>query len=282
MHERTRHLIKSRDYFGDTPLDLASRAARADTPKPAPEILDVIDILLRHGAEHSLSASDLWDPLSPSHCMVGIDQLGSIISPVEDVTSNYECMLTMRFDHAVSLNLDVFKVPDVNSNAELLQQAGYSHNYEQVTQQLRVTGLANDVPTPAKCNSFLPVFKTYSPVKMALISMLKSASCEQMVAPVRFDFGTWLDSGPEAFVLKVTSLDMTDWLYQQTHTAWPLRELCRGTIRRQLGYRAHEKVHLLPLPKTLRDFLNMTELEEINTKEIRIRSTGSYDDIDME
>ena len=115
-----------------------------------------------------------------------------------------------------------------------------------------------------------------------MIDMLRSASSQQMVAPVKFDFNTWLDNGPEAFVLKVTSLDLTNWIHQRMHTPWALRELCRGCIRRLLGYRASDKVKLLPVPKTIKDFLNMKELEDIETSAIQIRSSGAFDDIDIE
>jgi hypothetical protein len=261
-----------RDCFGHTPLDLATAAAVADD-RPTPEFVDVIDTLLRHGAERSFDG-----PLYSVGGRVGIDQLGSLIASTGGGDGNTFCAGGVGGATPV----------EVNSNADLLKR-GENSNWNdsglacKFSSTVGVTKSGIQLQEAVINKSTLPpIFKTYSPVKMALIDMLRTASCEQMIAPVRFDFATWLDAGPEAFVLKVTSLDMTDWLYKQTHSAWSLRELCRGAIRRTLGYRAHEKVRVLPLPTSIQNYLNMNELEEINTKDISIRSTVSYEDIDME
>ena len=161
----------------------------------------------------------------------------------------------------------------------LLQQIQIE-NFDLVKEQL--TDLCLESARELDMQNQHKVFKTYSAVKMGMIDMLRSASSQQMVAPVKFDFNTWLDNGPEAFVLKVTSLDLTNWIHQRMHTPWALRELCRGSMRRSLGYRASDKVEMLPIPATIKDFLNMKELEEIETSQIQIRSTGAFDDIDIE
>ncbi len=159
---------------------------------------------------------------------------------------------------------------------------------EQTIELTAVDKIANlfvSAAIEAKASRVAPVrkiFKTYSAVKMSMIDMLRSASGQQMVAPVKFDFNTWLDNGPEAFVLKVTSLDLTDWLHDRMHTPWSLRELCRGCIRRTLGYRASDKVEFLPVPATLKHFLNMKELDDLQSSDINIKGTGAFDDIDVE
>ena len=239
-HDLTRHLINRVDCFGDTPLDLALRSV--STTKSTTEALEVVDMLMACGAQRSYS------PAMVNMTGVQVDQLGTFAQQ-DRRHGNTQPIVFLR---------------EITSNTDLLDM----HSPIDVNE----AALRMDVIPKIQ-----PVFKTYSPVKMALISMLKSASSQQMVVPFQFDFCTWLDRGPEAFVLKVTSVDMTDFLYQRTHTPWSLRELCRGRIRQYLGYRANDKINLLPLPSVLQSYLNMKELEEINRMDIRIRSSDFSD-----
>ena len=127
-----------------------------------------------------------------------------------------------------------------------------------------------------------PLYKTYSPVKLAMLGMLKSAPPEQIIAGKTFDFSTWLDQQPQAFVLKVVNTDTADWVRAIMYNPWTLLELCRGVMRLLLGYRASDKVECLPLPQSMKDYLNMKELEGLNSKEIQIRKTMSYQYVDIE
>ena len=204
-----------------------------------------------------------------------LDFFGS--SPLDLAVSqvNKQAVISLLLANATVCQLTLPK--SVSPISLLINAPSGSNGLDDVSTKLLALKMGLDKFTPLP-----PPFKTYSPVKMAMIDMLRSAPGEQMVAPIKFDFNTWLDNGPEAFVLKVTSLDLTDWLYQRMHTPWSLRELCRGGVRQSLGYRALEKVECLPLPQSLIEYLNMKELEEIQTDDIQIRSTCCFDDIDVE
>ena len=128
-------------------------------------------------------------------------------------------------------------------------------------------------------------FKTYSSVKMGMIDLLQSSEQVQIVAPVTssgFDFDTWLDRGPDAFNLKVTSLELTDWLKNHMQSPLSLRECSRGYLRRQLGYRASDKIEKLNIPKPLRDHLNMRELRDLKKEDITIGNIKSHPWVDIE
>ena len=139
----------------------------------------------------------------------------------------------------------------------------------------------NNSVTPFK----YPFFKTYSSVKMGMIDLLRSSDQVQIVAPATssgFDFDTWLDHGPDAFNLKVTSLELTDWLKNHMQSPLALREYCRGYLRRILGYRASDKVERLPMPQSLKDFVNMKELSELRSEDMTIGNIRSHPWVDIE
>ncbi|KAK2153608.1 hypothetical protein LSH36_291g03048 [Paralvinella palmiformis] len=241
-HKCTKHLIASTDSFGESALDLVLKCSWRDTTQ----------MLIKHGA-------------SIDHIVVRLP--GSLQS-----SQNRSHHSEGNQNHEGPIN------------PESLDETTSPKQYIQVENAdlLKLTDLCLEAAHELQLKTKHKVFKTYSAVKMGMIDMLRSASSQQMVAPVKFDFNTWLDNGPEAFVLKVTSLDLTNWIHQRMHTPWALRELCRGCIRRMLGYRASDKVELLPVPTTVKDFLNMKELEDIETSAIKIRSSGAFDDIDIE
>lgn len=266
VDELTKRFVNGCDFFDDAPLDVACAVLeRGDGKESLKDMLDVIDVLQAHGGKRSSGST------SPSyHRSLRKEELRKLplVVVAEDAKRD-------RHDNLFDWNRRGDEFDEINSNSDLLRRHGVVDDI--VVQDLSIV----DVVAPPQ-TSFPPIFKTYSRVKMALIGMLRSAPSEQMVAPVKFNFSTWLDNGPEAFVLKVTSLDMTEWLYKQTHNAWPLKELCRGVIRFHLGYRAHDKIARLPIPTVMKDYLNLRELDEVRTADIQIRNTGSYGDIDIE
>jgi ankyrin repeat protein len=202
-----------------------------------------------------------------------LEQLNAVKTVASTNESN-DIVAEMSIPDSPALNADI--------ETDHLQQGIDNININSIREDAESDKCLKSLLSSSQNIQILPVYKTYSAVKMSMIEMLRSVSAEQMVAKAKFNFDSWLDNGPEAFVLKVISLDITEWLHQAMHNPWSLREICRGKLRFELGYRAHEKVELLPLPYRLKQYLNMVELSEIDTKEIKIRNTHSYDDIEME
>ena len=122
-----------------------------------------------------------------------------------------------------------------------------------------------------------PVFKTYSPIKMALARLLtdtsrmSSSATQEIVIPVGSEFYSWLDQEPCAFQIDVSDDDISKWMNEQTRSPSSLKELCRGLVRQTLGYRADDKVDRLQLPASVRDYFNMEKLDEIKNYSDRRR-----------
>lgn len=180
-----------------------------------------------------------------------------------------------------SKNVSLTRLLIEEFNASLNDTLHASYTSAQLDLQTRnkVTNLQN---LPMFHHEF---FKTYSSVKMGMIDLLQSSEEVQIVAPVSsagFDFNTWLDHGPDAFNLKVTSLELTDWLKTHMQSPLSLRECCRGYLRRLLGYRASEKVESMAIPTPIKNFLNMKELSDLKADDITIGNIKSHPWVDIE
>lgn len=279
---KTCHLINGHDYFGETPLDLAVRAGQSQA----------VSLLVKFGAFTSkklaLYRKEKFTAKLSTEIEQNVDNLhikpdteafmkSNVAPPNEQSHENFPCAAPTKCDASTVVNSITKVTKKVSLSPQLVNNSGHSNDDTNLKQLLSGNSEGEKSSTMLR----FPLFKTYSPVKMSMIELLKSVSVEQMVAKEKFNFNSWLDNGPEAFVLKVVSLDVTEWLHNTMHCPWSLKELCRGKMRYLLGYRANEKVQLLPLPNIIKNYLNMKELESLDTEEIRIRNTRYYDVIDI-
>lgn len=112
------------------------------------------------------------------------------------------------------------------------------------------------------------VFKTYSSLKMRMIHHLNHTNTICIIEPSAVDYTSWLDNGPDNFHLRVTDMSFMDWYKERNSNPESLKELCRGALRKNLGYRATQKIQHLPLPIELQKYLSLCELDEMKNCKI--------------
>ena len=259
--EKSKHLINSSDCFGNFPLDMAIAGYE---PYYKSMKIRTIETLQRFGGKRSPSCDNKGDFPGRGY--------SPFMFPSREKFSYYDKQIT----HSTR---------EINSNADLIGAKAI------------VAALHNLVFNSGKkaennydcSNNYFPVFKTYSPIKMALVPIVKSVKLERVMSQlIKFNFEKWLELGPEPFPLHAPSLDMLEWLGQHMHSPRTLQEQCRGAIRRHLGYRADEKINRLPLPNLVKSYLNMNEMNGIVVlTNIQIREKLSVDyylyyDVDLE
>ncbi len=127
-------------------------------------------------------------------------------------------------------------------------------------------------------------YKTYSPVKLGLIRLLNEEDI-QLMAPPGFKFSTWLDNGPELFTIKINGFNINRWLPCLSQHPASLKEQCRLHVRRHLGYRTCEKIEQLSIAQSVKEYLNMKELHDLDDFKIKVDDYSSKedeDDLDIE
>lgn len=71
--------------------------------------------------------------------------------------------------------------------------------------------------------------------------------------------------------LVTESEDVVQWLRRKMQTATSLQELCRKCIRKRLGYKIVQNVECLPMPRALKDYVLIKEMNELAESVMMVR-----------
>ena len=134
-----------------------------------------------------------------------------------------------------------------------------THNREHVVKQLL---LANADPNAsgyiaAKLRNFTVFEYAAEKAYFCISQMLVLSGCNTTSIVYK-----WVNQGfyPESIQ---NNRNYRDWFNSVCFSTLPLSQLCRTVIRNQLGQDVVKKVHTLPMPKKLKNFLHLKDIEEL-------------------